>query len=114
MRGNLTDVLYKAANESSNVTYRYQTTIQSLTQTPNNVAVELQNRHDQTTTTKEFDFVIGADGQRSRTRQLVIGPSDKIGHYKPISTYVAYFSIPKQPQDWPFSRICQFPGRRAI
>lgn len=114
MRGDLTEVLYKAADQSPNVTYRYETTIQSLTQTPDSVTVELKNRADGNTTSETFDLVIGADGQRSKTRQLIMGSSDHYNHYKPIGAYVAYFSIPKQPQDWPYSRICQFPGRRVM
>ena len=114
MRGDLTEVLYKAANEFANVTYLFETTIQSLRQTQSNVVVDLENRNSNSIKTEEFDFVIGADGQRSRTRQLVMGSPEELNCYKPVGAYVAYFSIPMQDQDWPLSRACNFPRRRLV
>lgn len=114
MRGDLTEVLYKAANESTNVTYEFETTIQSLTQTQDKAIVELQNRKTKTSRTEEFDFVIGADGVKSKTRQLAMGSTEKLNCLKPVGALVAYFSITKGDQDWPYSRLCHFPGRRII
>ncbi|KAG6991124.1 hypothetical protein G7Y79_00057g091060 [Physcia stellaris] len=112
MRGDLTEVLYQAADESANVSYRFETTLHSLRQTQDKAIVELENRNDRSITTEEFDMVVGADGARSRTRQLVMGSGDEI--FKPVGAYVAYFSIPKESQDWPYSQACQFPGRRIL
>ena len=114
MRGDLTEVLYKAADASTNVTYRFETTMHSLRQTQDKVIVDLENRNDKTITTEEFDLVAGADGARSRTRQLVMGSSEKLNCFKPVGAFIAYFSIPKEDQDWPYSRVCNFPGRRLI
>jgi len=114
MRGDLTEVLYKAADEFANVTYRFETTIHSLRQTQDKVVVDLENRSDKSITTEEFDLVIGADGQRSRTRQLVMGSPDELQCFKPVGAFVAYFSIPKEDHDWPYSQLCQFPGRRIV
>ncbi|KAK5191428.1 hypothetical protein LTR99_003747 [Exophiala xenobiotica] len=115
MRGDLTEVLYKAADESANVTYQFETTIQSLRQTQDKVIVELENRHSKVTTkTEEFDFVVGADGVKSRTRQLVMGSPEQLDCFKPVGAFVAYFSIPKEEQDWPNSRLCHFPDRRVV
>ena len=49
MRGDLTEALYKAADESAHVTYRFETTIQSLRQTQDKVIVELKRRKHETT-----------------------------------------------------------------
>ncbi|KAK5079966.1 hypothetical protein LTR70_009011 [Exophiala xenobiotica] len=114
MRGDLTEILYKAADESANVTYRFETTIHSLRQTQYNVIVDLENRNDKTITTEEFDLVVGADGQRSRTRQLVMGSPEQLHCFKPVGAFVAYFSIPREDQDWPYSQLCHFPGRRIV
>jgi len=115
MRGDLTEVLYKAADESANVTYQFETTIQSLRQTQDKVIVELENRHSKVTTkTEEFDFVVGADGVKSRTRQLVMGSPEQLDCFKPVGAFVAYFSIPKEDQDWPYSRLCHFTDRRIL
>ena len=114
MRGDLTEVLYKAADESANVTYHFETTVRSLTQTPDKVRVELENRDDKSVKVEEFDMVVGADGVRSRTRQLVMGSPEELDCYKPVGAFNAYFSIPKQDHDWPLSRCCHFPGRRIV
>ena len=114
MRGDLTEILYKSADESANVTYQFETTIQSLRQTQDKVIVDLENRNSKTTKVEEFDLVVGADGVRSRTRQLVMGSPEKLNCYKSIGAFVAYFSIPKEDQDWPYSRLCHFPDRRIV
>ena len=114
MRGDLTEVLYKSADESANVTYQFETTIQSLRQTQDKVIVDLENRNTKTTKVEEFDLVVGADGVRSSTRQLVMGSPEELGCFKSIGAFVAYFSIPKENQDWPYSKICHFPGRRIV
>ena len=114
MRGDLTEVLYKSADELTNVTYKFETTIQSLRQTQDKVIVDIENRQTKTTKTEEFDFAIGADGVRSRTRQLLMGSPEKINCYKSVGAFVAYFSIPKEDHDWPYSRLCHFTDRRIV
>ena len=114
MRGDLTEILYKAADESTNVTYHFETTIQSLRQTQDKVIVDLETKHNKAVQTSEFDFVIGADGVKSRTRQLTMGSPSQLNCLKPIGAFVAYFSIPKQAQDSPYSRLCHFPNRRVL
>ena len=114
MRGDLTEVLFKSADGSANVTYQFETTIHSLRQTQDKVIVDLENRNDKTITTEEFDLVVGADGVRSRTRQLVMGSPKELNCFKPVGAFVAYFSIPREDQDWPYSRLCHFTDRRVI
>ena len=114
MRGDLTEILYKSADESANVTYQFETAVHSLRQTKDKVIVDLEKRNDKTITTEEFDLVVGADGVRSRTRQLVMGSSDELNCLKPVGAFVAYFSIPKEDHDWPYSQLCHFPGRRIL
>jgi len=114
MRGDLTKVLYRAADASANVTYRFETVLHSLSQTADHVIVDLQNRQDKSITTEEFDFVVGADGARSRTRELVMGSPERLNYYKPLGVFCAYFSIPSKAQDWPYSQACNFPRRRIV
>ncbi|MCJ1231359.1 hypothetical protein MMC12_008036 [Toensbergia leucococca] len=114
MRGDLTEVLYKSADESANVTFHFETTIQSLRQTQDKIIVDLEKRKYKTTTVQEFDMVVGADGVRSRTRQLVMGSPEKLNCFKSVGAFVAYFSIPKEDQDWPYSRLCHFTDRRIL
>ena len=114
MRGDLTQVLYKAADASANVTYRFQTKIESFRQTEDKVIVDLKDRHDETFKTEEFDYVVGADGVNSRTRQLMLGSTSGPDILKTVGVYCAYFSIPVRDRDWPYSRLCNFPNRRII
>lgn len=112
MRGDFTEVLYKAADAFENVTYRFETTISSMRQTGEKVVVEIQRRNEKQVSMEEFDLVVGADGARSQMRNMLMGSS--IDCYKPVGAFVAYFSIPKEDQDWPNSKLCQFPGRRVL
>ena len=114
MRGDLADILYKAADEFESVEFRYETSVQTLRQTGEKVFVELQHKCDNTTRTEEFDIVVGADGINSRTRQLTMGSPEQLNCLKPVGCFVAFFSIPSQDQDWPRARVCQFPGRRTV
>ena len=114
MRGDLTEVLYHAADEFANVTYHFETTIRSLTQDLDKVTAHIEDRSKKSTRVEEFDFVIGADGVKSRVRQLAMGPSEELDCFKSLGLFVAYFSIPKEDQDWPNSRLCNFPGRRIL
>ena len=114
MRGDLTEVLYKSADQFPNVTYHFETTIQSLRQTQDKVIVDLENRVNKSTWVYEFDFVIGADGVKSRTRQLVMGLPEKLNCLESVGVFSAYFDIPKEDQDWPYSRLCNFTNRRII
>ncbi|KAI1609215.1 hypothetical protein EDD36DRAFT_86608 [Exophiala viscosa] len=114
MRGDLTEVLYKAADAHLNVTYLFETTIQSLRQTQDKVIVDLAHRPTRSVKTEEFDLVVGADGVKSRTRQLAMGSPEELNCFKAVGAYTAYFSIPKQDQDWPYSRLCHFPGRKVV
>ncbi|MCJ1278965.1 hypothetical protein MMC21_006786 [Puttea exsequens] len=114
MRGDLTEILYQSADESANVTFQFETTIQSLRQTQDKVIVDLENKNNKSTRVEEFDFVVGADGVKSRTRQLVMGSSEKLNCLKSVGAFVAYFSIPKEDQDWPYSRLCHFTDRRIV
>jgi len=114
MRGDLTEILYKSADASANVTYKFETTLRSLRQTQDKVIVNLENRNDKTIETEEFDLIVGADGVRSRTRLLVMGSPEELKCFKPVNAFVAYFSIPKEDQDWPYSRLCHFINRRIM
>ena len=114
MRGDLCEVLYKKADEKENVTFLFQTVLKGCETKGEKVCVELEDRKDGSVRREEFDFVVGADGQRSRTRELLMGRPEVLGCYKPVGAYVAYFSIPKEERDWPYSKLCHFPGRRIV
>ena len=114
MRGDLVEILYKAADASPNVTYRFENTLKGLRQSQDKVMVDLESKITTTTRVEEFDFVVGADGVKSRTRQLAMGSPEELSCFKHVGAFVSYFSIPKQDRDWPYSRLCHFTDRRIL
>lgn len=112
MRGDLVEVLLEKAKGMGNIETRFETGVKTLQQDGSKVFVELEGKNG--TSTEEFDLVVGADGVKSRTRQLAMGSSEQLNCLKPVGCFVAFFSIPSQTQDWPRSRLCQFPGRRTM
>ena len=60
---------------------------------------------------KEYDFVIGADGMNSKTRQLAF-PSEK--PLKSLGQYTSFFTIPYKETDGEFACWYNAPGGRCI
>jgi 2-polyprenyl-6-methoxyphenol hydroxylase-like FAD-dependent oxidoreductase len=46
----------------------------------------------------QFDILVGADGQGSRTRKMMLGP-DTTDTFHPLDEYVAYFTVPRPIKD---------------
>lgn len=111
MRPELADILYNAAVDSGDVEFRFNTTIQSLSNTKDSVTVETIESKTNTTAKENFDMLVACDGLRSRTRNMILPPEERESCVKSINAFVAFFSIPAEPQDRPYFRVCQFPGR---
>lgn len=60
---------------------------------------------------RKFDVVIGADGIRSKTRQLVFGGISPINY---LDLYTAYFTIPYSDSDGSWARWYNAPGGRSV
>ncbi|KZL66581.1 FAD binding domain protein [Colletotrichum tofieldiae] len=87
MRGDLCRIIYNATK--SRTKYLFGTSIEHLED--KGASVEVLFRNGQTDV---FDLVIGADGQRSRTRKMMLG-SQSIDPFVPLSgMHVAYFTTP--------------------
>lgn len=113
MRGDLTQVLYKAAEAFHNVTYKYETTATAMSETKDGkIKVDVRRRGEDASMTEQYDLVVGADGVRSRTREMAMG--DSPDWHKPVDAFVSYFSIPREGRDYPNSKLCHFPGRRVV
>ncbi|KAK7738621.1 hypothetical protein SLS62_011341 [Diatrype stigma] len=108
MRGDLCRLLYDAAVENR-ARYVFGSSIESFEDKGDSVEVrfkrtggaegkgEGQKETTATTTTTEterFDLLVGADGQWSRTRKMMLG-SDTEGVYPLHGQHIAYFSIPR-------------------
>ena len=84
LRGELEEILYD--HVKNDVKIRYNLSIDNLSQSQGEVEVQLSNGSVET-----FDHVIGADGQHSNTRSLVIGPEDQFDRF--LGYYVASYTM---------------------
>lgn len=85
LRGDLTDILYAAAQEG--IEYLFDDTVTELRETPDGIAVSFQRRAE-----RVFDLVVGADGLHSTVRRLAFGPESDFVH--DLGGYLSYFTIP--------------------
>lgn len=109
MRGDLCDILYTAASAFPNVKFLFNTSITSLHQTSDGVFITRSDGKQET-----YDMLIAADGFRSKTRSLILENTNTEAFIQSQNCWVAYFSIPRQPQDHPRSRGYNTVGGRFI
>ncbi|KAJ6018312.1 hypothetical protein N7451_001691 [Penicillium sp. IBT 35674x] len=91
MRGDLCRLLHDATE--GRVKYVFETSIQTITEQPDSVEVVFSNGHYDC-----FDLVVGADGQRSRIRRLIMGPGEE-DPFHSLGMYGGYFTIPREMQE---------------
>lgn len=115
MRGELCGVLRTKAEEVG-VRYRFGVKVVGVRELGGGegVEVEMKERGKEEVRREVFDVVVGADGMRSMTRELVWGRAEEVGCYYPVGAQVAYFSVPKTEGDGLFAKLCQFVGRRVL
>lgn len=101
MRRDLVRVLYQASLDRraeleemgegrGGLMYEFGKTVAELAQTNSGVDVTFSNGQK-----KRYDLVVGADGQRSRTRRLVFGQKTDDEAISPLGVHAAYYSIPR-------------------
>ncbi|ATB28281.1 FAD-dependent monooxygenase [Melittangium boletus] len=104
LRGELARILHEATREETE--YHFDNRVASLTDTGDRVRVGFLHGPE-----REFDFVLIADGLRSRTRELVFGDEARI---RSLGVYTAYFTIPREPSDNAWARWYSAPGGRSL
>ena len=114
MRPRLAEILFSASDGLDNVEYRYGYTASLIEQKDTHVQVEIKHVTTEVCSTSEFDMVVACDGLRSRTRDLILPEASRQAAIKSLQVYIAFFAIPFQPQDKPFSRLLNLPGRRNV
>ncbi|ORY14068.1 hypothetical protein BCR34DRAFT_534828 [Clohesyomyces aquaticus] len=108
LRGDLAIILSDATKEDPNVTYLLGTTIQEVITNDNDtVKVKLSNGEVQ-----EFDLLVAADGQWSKTRSQCF-PSETVTVVDK-GLYVAYFTVPRLSGDNAWWKIYHALGSRII
>lgn len=108
LRGDLAKILYEATQFHSKVTHLFKTTItQILENNSSGVKVSLSDN-----TIRTYDLVIAADGQWSKTRNLIFPPQDvRIIHQ---GMYAVYFIVPRRASDTAWWNIFVAQGSRTI
>lgn len=112
MRGDLAEVFVNAATGLQGVEMLYNTQVMGIKQCGDKVTVTMIEKESKLT--HEYDAVIGADGLRSKTRRLILDPSEADQCFKPRDQYIAYFTIPRQTRDAKKSRWQNAVGGRSI
>lgn len=87
MRGDLCRLLYDTTEDR--VKYIFGASIQSYKETDGSVEALFSNGK-----TDRFNLLVGADGQGSRTRKMMLD-SDAPNPFHPLGVYIAYFTIPQ-------------------
>ena len=113
MRGDLCDVLTNAVNGRPNVELQYSRQIIDIVQRTDQVRVTIL-KEDGQSYVGEYNAVIASDGIRSRTRDLMLDPADTKACVKSKDMFGAFFSVPTQPQDKPYSRFQHALGGRSL
>lgn len=117
MRGDLVRILYddsiyqssRITAEDGELVYKFNTSVEELVQDGGKVQAKLSDgsRH-------HFDLVVGADGQRSRTRRLAFGSLVSEAAFKPLGIHAAYFTIPRIDGEGGLARVCTEPERLML
>lgn len=94
LRADLCGLFLEATEGLGDVQYRYGDSVKALEQTPENVNVTFTEGSKDT-----FDLVVAADGGISKTRSMILDEAILKDSYNFIGQYIAFFSIPSQPND---------------
>ncbi|CAJ2505759.1 Uu.00g131530.m01.CDS01 [Anthostomella pinea] len=120
MRGDLVGVFYRASLEErkeettqsggSTVHYEFDRSVTDLTQDDTGATATFSDG-----TTRSYDLVVGADGQRSRTRRMVLGSqAASDATFRSLRLFIAYFTIPRAADDNDLAKWFSAPGSRGI
>ncbi|KZL66291.1 oxidoreductase [Colletotrichum tofieldiae] len=107
MRGDLVRILFEKTKDLG-VKYTFGASIESFEQDSDSVTVRLSNG-----ITDTFDLLVGADGQGSKTRRLMLGPGAKDPFY-PLGIHMAFYTIPKWKTDTNYATVCISPKKRVM
>ncbi|KAF7868440.1 hypothetical protein EAF04_004972 [Stromatinia cepivora] len=104
LRADLSELFLEATKTFDGVQYVYGDFVKTLRQTEAGVDVTFNGGSKDT-----FDFVVGADGSTSKIRSMILDEEVLKNSYNFIGQYIAFFSIPSQPNDSKFWEIFSAP-----
>lgn len=93
------------------LTYEFNKTITALSQPPSSPTTTVTFS---TGETKDFNLVVAADGQGSRTRRLAFGQEASTSAFKSLNIHAAFFNVPRLPTEDNLARIYFAPNNRAV
>lgn len=107
MRRDIVEIFYDAVKDKCK--YVFGTTIEEVSQRGDGVHVRFSDG-----SAGDYDLVVGADGQNSRTRRRTWGPgAEDPFHF--LNLYVAYFTVPNTADQGPkVFKWLPLPGRRSV
>lgn len=107
MRGDLVRILYDLTKDKSK--YLFSTTVEEFENRGDGVHVKFSDGRED-----DFDLMVGADGQGSRTRRRLFPGTDEAFNF--LKLYMSYFTIPQTDKDkvTKAARVLLLPGDRAI
>jgi 2-polyprenyl-6-methoxyphenol hydroxylase-like FAD-dependent oxidoreductase len=96
------------------VRYEFGVTVTHLSQhAESSVAVTFSDGRE-----AQYDLVVGADGQGSRTRRMLLGhgdgDDDKAACFRSLGLYTAYYLVPRTADEDSWMKCHVMPGSRAI
>jgi len=106
MRGDICRMIYNLTKERVN--YIFGVHVESFEQDADSVSVRFSNGKED-----RFHLLVGADGQGSRTRRMMLGP-DAPDPFHSLNLYIAYFTIPRAEGDEYMSTLYNAPGKRFV
>ena len=106
MRGDLCRMLYNLGK--TRVKYIFGVHVDSFEQCADSVSVKFSDGKED-----QFHLLVGADGQGSRTRRMMLEP-DAPDPFHFLNLYIAYFTIPREEGDEYMSTLYNVPGKRFV
>ena len=124
MRGDLVELLYETSlkraaerrtkaeqgeTEEGMLKYEFGKTITQVMQSGEHVDVVFEDDKRE-----QYDIVIGADGQSSRTRRLAFGQQASDEAFAPLGLHAAFYSVPNEASDTDSAKWYLAPRRRGL
>ena len=94
LRADLSQLFLQAAEGLGKIKYIYGDSVKSLQQTDKDINVAFTGGSKD-----KFDLVVAADGSTSKSRSMILDEQVLKDSYKFLGQYIAFFSIPNQPND---------------
>jgi len=105
MRGDLCRIFYDASI-TVGATYKFGQMVTNFDQDDEGVTVNFSDG-----TSDRYDLLIGADGQSSKLRSMMLPAEEEAGVLKTLGLFWAYFTIPREATDSNIGPLCHVPSR---